>query len=45
MQKFSSFQDLLGKPAKVVVTTHQRPDADALGSSLGLAAYLEKKRA
>lgn len=43
MQKFSSFQDLLGKPAKVVVTTHQRPDADALGSSLGLAAYLEKK--
>jgi len=43
MQKFSSFQDLLGKPVKVVVTTHQRPDADALGSSLGLAAYLGKK--
>jgi phosphoesterase RecJ-like protein len=27
----------------VVVTTHHKPDADALGSSLGLANYLEKK--
>ena len=27
----------------VVVTTHHKPDADALGSALGLANYLLKK--
>ena len=43
MQNFSSFKDLLNKPAKVVIVTHQKPDADALGSSLGLAGYLRKK--
>ena len=36
-------RELLSKPQKVVVTTHINPDADALGSSLGLAAYLSKK--
>jgi bifunctional oligoribonuclease and PAP phosphatase NrnA len=33
----------LSTPRQVVVTTHHKPDADALGSSLGLAAYLKKK--
>jgi len=33
---------LLDSPKNVVVTTHVNPDADALGSSLGLAAYLTK---
>ncbi len=28
---------------KIVITTHHRPDADALGSSLGLHNYLTKK--
>ena len=28
---------------KIVITTHQKPDADALGSSLGLANILKKK--
>lgn len=28
---------------KIIITTHQKPDADALGSSLGLANYLLKK--
>ena len=42
MQNLSAFKTLLHKPAKVVVTTHQKPDADALGSSLALSAYLEK---
>jgi len=42
MQNLSAFKALLRKPAKVVVTTHQNPDADALGSSLALALYLEK---
>ncbi|CAH0996030.1 Bifunctional oligoribonuclease and PAP phosphatase NrnA [Emticicia aquatica] len=42
-QKLKSFNDLLSQPKKIVITTHQNPDADALGSSLGLAAYLKKK--
>lgn len=29
-------------PKKVVITTHHKPDADALGSSLGMAGYLKK---
>lgn len=33
-----------GFPAQtVLITTHQNPDADAMGSSLGLAGYLRKK--
>jgi phosphoesterase RecJ-like protein len=42
MQNLSAFKTLLRKPARVVITTHQKPDADALGSSLALSAYLEK---
>lgn len=38
-----AFQALLQSPRRVVVTTHHKPDADALGSSLGLAGYLKKK--
>jgi len=33
----------LQAPQKVVITTHQKPDADAMGSSLALAHYLIKK--
>ncbi|WP_337042959.1 DHH family phosphoesterase [Emticicia sp. 17c] len=43
VQKLREFKDLLASPKKIVITTHQNPDADALGSSLGLAAYLTKK--
>ncbi|MCG8310540.1 MAG: bifunctional oligoribonuclease/PAP phosphatase NrnA [Cytophagales bacterium] len=43
MQKLKSFKELLDTPKKIVVTTHYKPDADALGSSLGLASYLTKK--
>ena len=32
----------LSEPQNVVITTHQKPDADALGSSLGFALFLEK---
>ena len=42
-QKLQEFNDFLASPRKIVITTHQNPDADALGSSLGLAAYLTKK--
>ncbi len=43
MQNLESFKVLLESPKKVVITTHYKPDADALGSSLGLASYLRKK--
>jgi len=43
MQKLESLRELLEIPKKVVITTHYKPDADALGSSLGLANYLLKK--
>ena len=33
----------MNQPRKVVIVTHVKPDADALGSSLGLAGYLKKK--
>ncbi|MDQ3394928.1 MAG: bifunctional oligoribonuclease/PAP phosphatase NrnA [Bacteroidota bacterium] len=42
MHKFKAFKELLSSPKKVVITTHHKPDADALGSSLGLAGYLKK---
>jgi bifunctional oligoribonuclease and PAP phosphatase NrnA len=34
-------KELLSAPRSVVVTTHHRPDGDAMGSSLGLAAFLQ----
>lgn len=36
-------QQLLSKPKKIVITTHHKPDGDALGSSLGLLNYLKFK--
>ncbi len=33
---------LLGTPKKVFITTHHKPDGDAIGSMLGLAHYLVK---
>ncbi len=35
--------EILAKPRKIAITTHHKPDADALGSSLALAIYLRKK--
>lgn len=43
MQNLNAFKELISTPKKVVITTHFKPDADALGSSLGLARYLKKK--
>lgn len=42
MQNLDTFKALLAEPKKIVITTHQNPDADALGSSLGLYNYLIK---
>ncbi|MDJ1471249.1 bifunctional oligoribonuclease/PAP phosphatase NrnA [Cytophagaceae bacterium DM2B3-1] len=43
MQNFEAFKELLGSPKRIAIITHPKPDADALGSSLGLAGYLKKK--
>ena len=43
MVNLQAFKQLLDRPRKIVVVTHFKPDADALGSSLGLAGYLRKK--
>jgi len=34
--------DLLQQPARVFITTHHKPDGDALGSTLGLYHFLKK---
>jgi len=43
MQNIEELKAFLGSPKRVVITTHHKPDADALGSSLALATYLKKK--
>jgi phosphoesterase RecJ-like protein len=43
MQNIQLFKDFMGQTRKVVIVTHHKPDADALGSSLGLSGYLKKK--
>jgi bifunctional oligoribonuclease and PAP phosphatase NrnA len=40
MQPISEIFSLLAQPRKVVITTHQKPDGDAMGSSLGLYHFL-----
>ncbi len=36
----TALKTLLKEPRKIVITTHRKPDGDAMGSSLGLAHYL-----
>lgn len=43
MQHITALKELLQEPKEILITTHHKPDADALGSSLGLAGYLKKK--
>jgi phosphoesterase RecJ-like protein len=43
MQDIKLFKERLSHQQKIVITTHHKPDADALGSALGLANYLGKK--
>jgi len=40
MQSIEAFFPLLNQPKKIVITTHQKPDGDAMGSSLGLYHFL-----
>lgn len=43
MQQIDQFRELIQVPKRIIITTHIKPDADALGSSLGLANYLLAK--
>jgi len=40
MLDLASLIKLLAQPQKIVITTHHKPDGDAMGSSLGLYNYL-----
>jgi bifunctional oligoribonuclease and PAP phosphatase NrnA len=40
MLDLASLKQLLAQPRKIVITTHHKPDGDAMGSSLGLYNYL-----
>ena len=42
MKPVSEIYPLLQQPAKVVITMHQKPDADAMGSALALYHFLIK---
>jgi phosphoesterase RecJ-like protein len=40
MLELAALSKLLAQPRKIVITTHHKPDGDAMGSSLGLYNYL-----
>lgn len=42
MKEIHELYEKLAEKKKVVITTHQKPDADAMGSSLGLAHFLRQ---
>src|SRR5215216_2947167 len=43
MLDLAALTELLASPKKIVITTHHRPDGDAMGSALGLYNYLIQK--
>ncbi len=43
MNTISELQEWLKQPRRIAITTHQKPDGDAMGSSLGLYHYLVSK--
>lgn len=43
MVETTALKDLLTKPKQIVITTHHKPDGDAMGSALGLYNYLIQK--
>ncbi|MBB1287199.1 bifunctional oligoribonuclease/PAP phosphatase NrnA [Flavisolibacter sp. BT320] len=42
MKEIHELYEKLAEKRKIVITTHQKPDADAMGSSLGLAHFLRQ---
>ena len=43
MNDLKRLHEFLSTPRKIVITTHHKPDGDALGSSLALYHYFQKK--
>ncbi len=43
MHNLVALKQKIDTPTEIVIVSHYKPDADALGSSLGLAGYLQKK--
>src|SRR5688500_15715391 len=43
MLELARLKELLNEPRQIVITTHHKPDGDAMGSSLGLYNYLIQK--
>jgi bifunctional oligoribonuclease and PAP phosphatase NrnA len=43
MLEISALKEILADPKHIVITTHHKPDGDAMGSSLGLYNYLIQK--
>jgi phosphoesterase RecJ-like protein len=43
MIDLDSLKEKLAQPCKIVITTHHKPDGDAMGSSLGLYNYFIQK--
>lgn len=43
MQLISQFYPLLSPPKQIVITMHQKPDGDAMGSTLGLYHFLHNR--
>ena len=44
MDILAAITNLLRTPKHIVITVHARPDADALGAALGLAAFLRQQK-
>jgi bifunctional oligoribonuclease and PAP phosphatase NrnA len=42
IQKINELKQLLTTRSKIVITTHQNPDGDAIGSVLGLSLFFQK---
>lgn len=43
MEQLAALQEFLQTPRNIVITTHQKPDGDAMGSSLAMFNYLQSK--
>jgi phosphoesterase RecJ-like protein len=43
MLEITYLKEFLAEPKRIVITTHPKPDGDAMGSSLGLYTYLIQK--
>ena len=44
LKGFEALKSFLEKPKNIVVVGHRNPDGDAMGSTLALKHYLDKKR-